>query len=339
MKKLFVISLVAMAISLASCSSKENKTSDAEKEKIEAVCVKTLEKTKISRVLTFSTNLQAYNKVNVAPALQGRIVSVNAEVGDYVQKGQLIAKMDQNQYIQTKLQYENLKVDFARISALNDSNNIAKQTYDQMKSQITILETALKNLETNTYVRAPFSGYIASRNYEAGELFSGLPIYELIDLTTLKAFVNIPESYFPVIKQGMKLDIKSDLYKDQSFPATIEIIYPTIDQNTHTFTCQVKIPNAGKSLRPGMYVSTNVFIGDDQTVVAPYNSVLKLQGSDERYVFINDNGYAKRVVVKFGQRFDDNIELVADDIKEGVELVIQGQSKLNQGTKLNITRQ
>lgn len=245
--------------------------------------------------------------------------------------------MDENQYIQTKQNFENIKLNYERVKALNDSNNIAKTTYDQMKAQYEVTSTALRNLETNTYLRAPFTGYIASKNYEPGELFGQLPIFELVDITTLKAYIAIPETYFPMVKEGMKLDIKSDIFAGKIFPATIEIVYPTIDQNTHTFTCQVKIPNAGKTLRPGMYVSTDVHLGTEQTIVVPYNAVLKLQGSDERYVFLNNNSKAQRVVVKLGQRFDDEVELISDEIKENNQVVVQGQSKLFDQSPINVT--
>ena len=222
------------------------------------------------------------------------------------------------------------------IKILNDSNNIAKQTYDQAKSGLDVLETSLKNLEENTYLRAPFAGVISARNYEPGELFAGQAIYELVQISTLKALVEIPESYFPDVKQGMKINLKTDTYADEVFPAVVEIVYPTIDEKSHTFSVKLRISNANQKLRPGMYVNTTLEMGKENTLVAPYNAVQKLQGSDERYVFLAENGKAKRVVVKFGQRFDDNVEILADEIKEGVDLITQGVAKLHDGTPIQI---
>jgi multidrug efflux pump subunit AcrA (membrane-fusion protein) len=85
-----------------------------------------------------------------------------------------------------------------------------------------------------------------------------------------------------------------------------------------------------------MYVSTTLEMGEEKTLTAPYNAVQKLQGSDERYVFLAENGKAKRVVVKFGQRFDDNVEIIADEIAEGKDLIIQGVAKLHDGTPITI---
>ena len=334
--KHYPVILAAVAMLLPACSSKSAEDTETEQEKVETVSTQKLQKQEIMRVLTFSSVLQPYEKVSVAPALQGRIKNLYVEVGDRVQKGQMLAKMDETQYLSTKLNYENTKTDFNRIKILNDSNNIAKQTYDQAKSGLDVLETSLKNLEENTYLRAPFAGVISARNYEPGELFSGQAIYELVQISTLKALVEIPESHFPNVKQGMKINLKTDTYADEVFPAVVEIVYPTIDVKSHTFSVKLKISNANQKLRPGMYVNTTLEMGKEQTLVAPYNAVQKLQGSDERYVFLAENGKAKRVVVKFGQRFDDNVEILADEIKEGVDLRTQGVAKLHDGTPIQI---
>ncbi len=327
--------LAVAAISMQSCSN-SSESADSKTAKVEVVAVQKVAKKEVMRILNFSAVLQAYQKVNVAPALQGRIVRVNCEVGDRVAQGQLLAQMDETQYLSTKIQYENNKVDFNRIKILNDSNNISKQTFDQAKSGLEVLETSLANLEKNTYLRAPFSGVISAKNYEPGELMGQMPIYELIQLNVLKALVQVPETYFPYVKEGMKLNVKSETYPGVEFPATVEVVYPTIDANSHTFSIKVKIPNPKNELRPGMYISTNLEMGKAEAVVVPYNSVQKLQGSDERFVFLNDNGTAHRVVVQFGQRFNDEIEIIADEIKPGVELIVQGAGRLHEGSKVDV---
>lgn len=186
--------------------------------------------------------------------------------------------------------------------------------------------------------KADFSGVISAKNFENGELYSGMPILTLIQINTLKSIVNIPEAYFPMIKAGTKVQLTSDIYKGRTFEGTIEIIYPTIDPNTHTFQAKVRIPNAKEELRPGMYMSVNIDLDNIEAIIVPYQSVLKLQGANERYVFINNDGYAKRVVVEMGKRFDDKIEIISNDIKEGDELVVVGQAKLVDGVKLNISK-
>ena len=146
----------------------------------------------------------------------------------------------------------------------------------------------------------------------------------------------IPETYYPQVKAGMKVDVKSDIYPDTVFPATIEIVYPTIDATSHTFNVKLRIPNVAEQLRPGMYVHASLQMGRGTALLMPYQSVQKLTGSNDRYIYINDGGVAKRVFVQIGQRFDDKIEVIADEVAEGLEVVTTGAEKLIPGCKLNI---
>ena len=315
-----------------------NKTKETVAEEVRVVQVKTqvLKKQTISRVIDLSTTLQGYETMNVAPSMSGKIEHIYVEIGSKVSKGQMLVRMDQNQYNTTKLTYANLGVELARMEALKESGAISQQTYDRTKLSYDQTKENMDFLERNTYIKAPFSGVIAAKNYEDGELYAGQPILVLTQINTLKAIINIPESNFPIIKKGQKVNLHSEIYPDKVFPATIEVVYPTIDATTHTFQVKLNIPNASLLLRPGMFVRTTLTLVKVDAIMAPYQAVLKLIGSNERYVFINENGIAKRVSVTLGQRFDDMVELLSSELSEGDDLVTLGQAKLVDGSKINV---
>ena len=134
----------------------------------------------------------------------------------------------------------------------------------------------------------------------------------------------------------MKVDVVCEIYPDRKFEGVVEVIYPTLDATTHTFKLKLKIPNANEELRPGMYAHTSLALGQINAIVVPYNAVMKLQGSNERYVFVNDNGVAKRITVTLGQRFDDQVELESNELKKGMQLITTGQARLVDGTPIEI---
>ena len=134
----------------------------------------------------------------------------------------------------------------------------------------------------------------------------------------------------------MPVSLTTEVYPGKEFQAFVDIIYPTIDPTTHNFLVQLMIPNAQELLRQGMYARAKLSLGEVNAMIVPYQSVLKLIGSNDRYVFIDQNGYAKRVAVLLGQRFDDKIEIIAPELKSGDELVVVGQARLTDGVKLNI---
>ena len=333
MKRVFIYSLAALM--LIGCGKKTT-TTTVEEERVEQVRTTVLHYQEIQREISLSTNLQGYLTLNVAPSVTGKIEHIYCEVGDRKTKGQDLVRMDQTQYKTTKITLGNLEVEKNRIENLLRTGSATQQQYDQILTQYNSTKEQLEFLQANTYVKAPFSGVISAKNYEDGELYGGQPILVLPQLDKLKALVAVPETYFPRFKEGMKLQLTSEIYPEKVFTATVEVVYPTIDATTHTFQVKIVVPNGQHLLRPGMYVTTTIGLGKAKVLVAPYQAVEKLVGANDRYVFINDNGRAKRVAVELGQRFDQNIEIIAPEIVEGVELVTVGQHKLVDGVKINI---
>lgn len=335
MKKTMIYALALLV--LASCGKKQT-TEEYTEEKVEQVKVSVLEFADIQREISLSANLEGYQTVNIAPSLTGLIEHIYVEVGDKKQAGDMLVRMDQNQYKTTKLAMQNLAIEKNRMDTLLKTGSVSQQSYDQIKLSYDQTKESLDFLEENTYVKAPFTGVISAKNYEDGELYGGQAIVVLTQISKLKALVAVPETHLPHIKAGMKVTLTSEIYPETVFPATVEVVYPTIDPNTHTFQVKLMIPNSQELLRPGMYVTTTLGLGKAKAIVVPYQTVEKLVGANDRYVFINDNGRAKRVAVTLGQRFDQNIEIISDELKAGMEMVTVGQHKLVDGAKLNIVR-
>ena len=332
--------LLTAVVLLASCGGKkEERQATTTKKEAEKVKVQTLQNERIAKQLELSTTLEGYETMNISPSITGHIEHIYVEVGSRVQKGSMLVRMDQTQLNTTRINLNSTKTELDRLAALKASGSVSEQVYDQTKAGYDQLVETERFQNENTFVKAQFAGVISAKNYEDGEMYTGAPILTLTQISRLKAIINIPETYFPLVKQGMKVDIYSDIYPDKTFPATIEIVYPTIDPSSHTFQAKLNIPNAGEKIRPGMYVRTSLSLGQIDAIVVPYQSVLKLTGSNDRYVFTNQNGTAHRVAVTLGQRFDDRIEIIPvipGDLKEGDQLVVTGQARLIDGAKLEI---
>ena len=337
------VSVMALALVglTAGCGKSDKKkageATESEGPRVEKVRVEPVVKQEIERDVECTAVLEGYETMNVSPSLTGIIEKRFKDVGDHVSTGDLLVRMDQNQLIQAKLNLANLETEMKRMDALLAGGNVTQQTYDKTKMGYEQAKQQVEFLQNNTFFKATFPGVVSARNYESGELFNGArPILTVVQLNMLKAIIDVPEAYFPKIKAGMKLNIISDIYPDTKFPAVIETIYPTVDAATHTFQCKVKIPNGSMKLRPGMYVHTAVNVGKVKVLAVPYQSVLKLTGSNERYLFLNENGFAKRVTVEAGQRFNRFVEVISDEVVEGGQVVTQGQARLIDGVELQV---
>ncbi len=340
MNKTIKIAAIALAvISFAACGNSGDKAATTTKKEAEKVKVLTLQSERIAKTLELSATLEGYETMNIAPSVTGHIEHIYVEVGSRVQKGAMLVRMDQTQLNTTRINLANTLTELERVTALKASGSVSEQVYDQTKTGYEQLAENERFLNENTFVKAQFAGVISAKNYEDGEMYAGQPILTLTQINRLKAIISIPETYFPLVHAGMKVNVESDIYPGKTFPATIEIVYPTVDPASHTFQAKLNIPNSSEKIRPGMYVRASFGVGEVNTIVVPYQSVLKLTGSNDRYVFVNDEGTARRVAVTLGQRFDDRIEIIPIEsgaIKAGDQLVVTGQARLVDGDKLEI---
>lgn len=328
---------------LTGCSSKKEENQKTESDAIPVKVMK-LEKRNIAKTLDYTATLQADEQVYYAPASTGRIGKIYVEVGDRIKKGQLLVEMDPTNFQQAEVQLKNLETEYNRAVKLNETGSISKQAYDAAVTNYEVAKSNYDFLKENTKMLAPFDGIVTGKYFEDGELYTGAAvggaakpsIVAVEKINPLKAYVNLSEQYFLAVKKGTKVELRSSIYPDRVFEGTVSIVYPTIDPASRTFTVEVKIPNSDEALRPGMYGTINFFIGETETVVVPALAVLKLQGANNRYVFLNKDGQAKRVEVTLGRRFEDQVEIISNELHEGDELVVVGQGKLVDGKTIAV---
>ena len=291
-----------------------------------------------------TATINAYEETYLSPALQGRIRSVKVNIDDHVTKGQLLVEMDGTQLEQTRLQYQMLKTDLDRLDTLLQYGSATQQSYDQMESQVESTYLILKNLEENTLLRAPYAGIITGKYYSDGELFSPTPntpvgkaaLVSLMQIDPLKVMVNLSEKYLPLVGVGMEAEIRTDVYPNETFSGKVFRIHPTVSQATRTFILEIKVPNKGEKIRPGMFARVSLKLGTKNALLVPAIAVLQQDGTNERFVMLHDNGAAKKVIVKILNRQDDQLEIASSLLSGGEELIIAGQTDLEDGDLVNV---
>lgn len=335
-----LILTTAVAVIIASCSDMGGKNAENGQETKapakEMVKVISLSNEEISRTIEYSSTLEPFEEIHLAPSTPGRIEEINAEIGDPVKKGQALVKMDDTQLIQSEIQLNNLKTDYSRMDKLKSAGSIAQQQFDQLETQFEVAKKNFEYLSDNNVIEAPFNGVISGRYFEPGEMYSGTPvatvgkaaILSIIQIDKLKAIVSISEKYFPMINKGMTAGVKADVYPEMDFSGKIVRIYPTINPQSRTFNVELTIDNSKNLLRPGMFCRVSIDLEKTEAMVLPVLAILKMQGSNIRYIFVEENGIAKRVEVQPGKRFDDKVEVISDELHVGDKIIISGQSRL-----------
>lgn len=341
----------ASALGLAlmvSCSGGEKKaeTASVTESKKEVVKVMELQFQTIARSVEYPATLKAYEEVHLAPATPGRIEGIFAQVGDRVSKGTALVQMDRTQLQQAEIQLKNLELDFNRLDTLSKVGSIPMQQYDQLKTQYTVAKSNVEFLRDNTRLLAPFNGVISGRYFEPGELYSGAPntpvgkaaVLSIVQIDRLKAVVSLSEKYFPFVKTGMETNVVSDIYKDRIFPGRIYRIYPTIDPLNRTFSIEILVDNRERLLRPGMFSRVTFDLDEEEAILLPSSAVMKMQGSNDRYLFVEKGGVAQRVAVTIGKRYDDDIEVFSDMLNAGDRIIVTGQARLVDGVAVEVVK-
>lgn len=341
---LFLLLVLFISSCKNSSESGEARKKEDGNEKSVPVSVKPIKKQEVTRTLEYTANLIAFKEIHSAPASPGRISKINVEVGSRVSKGQVLVEMDKTQLTQALSQLQNARYNYRSVDTLYQLGSISEQQYEQVKTQYELAKSNVEFLQENTTLESPINGIVTGKYFEAGEMYSGAPntpagkaaVVSLMQINPLKAVVNVSQTYFPQMKEGMEAKIATDIYPDMIFEGNIYKVYPTIDRNTRTFQIEVLVKNNRELLRPGMFANIQIELKEDEALLVPAISVLKQEGTNNRYIFLNNNGNAKKVIVQIGKRYDDKIEIIAKGVQEGDQLIVEGQSNLMDGLKLNV---
>jgi membrane fusion protein, multidrug efflux system len=348
MKRVLIYTITAvLALGIFSCKGKpaeETAAGTSEGETIQPVKTMPVAMQTFKRTVKLTANMMAEEEAYLAPGISGKIRSIEVDVNDRVKKGETLVKMDRTQLAQTSVQYENLKKDLARLDTLLQYGSVTQQAYDQMKTQVRVTGVMLENLEENTTLKAPFEGVITGKYFNDGELFSPAPntqagkaaIVSMVKMDVLKVFVSISETYLPLVKKGQIATVLTDVYPADTFAAEVYRINPTINPASRTFTVELRMQNKDYRLRPGMYSTVTLELGDRQALLVPAMAVQKQPGTNDRYIYIYKDGVANRIQVTLGERLDDQLELITNGVKEGDMLIYAGHVNLMDGDRVKL---
>ncbi|MDE5623085.1 MAG: efflux RND transporter periplasmic adaptor subunit [Alistipes sp.] len=333
MRKLMFMMLAATA--LTACTHKNTAVTAQD----EGVLTKTAtaEAAEVRLTEEFTSEIEPYKENDITPAAQGvHIDRILVDVGDKVQKGQLLVTLDPTQYTQARVQLKTVEDDYNRLLPVYEAGGISAQQIQQAKAQLDVQREAVANLKKNIEVRSPITGVVTARNYESGDLFAAQPILHVMQIDPLKVIVNISEQYYPNVKVGMPVELLVDIFPEKKFTGTVSLIYPALDPATRTFKVEVRVPNADRTLRPGMFARTIFDLGEKPGVMVPDVAIQKQVGTAERYLYvIKADSTAERRAVKPGRQVGSRIDILSG-VEAGEEVAVTALSKLYDGAKVTV---
>ncbi len=338
MKYTRIFLFIAAVAMMAGCGSKKNESNNAAAPQMTPmVSVVTAQAEDVDITNTFTSNIEPFAVNNIVSQTAGRIVSIRAEVGDKVRKGQLLATMDDVNLAKTRMQYVNDSTELVRLTELYNIGAVAQADYDMAKLALNITKKTYNNLAENTYLRSPINGVVTARNYDKGDMYSMTqPIFVVQQIQPVKMLINVSESLFTQVNQGMEFDITVESYPGETFQGKVNLIYPTVSATTHTFPVEVVCQNADQRLRPGMFARVTANFGTNHHVVVPDVAVVKQMGSGEHFIYVlQPDNTVKYQLVEVGKRLGNRYEIISG-INEGDKIVTEGQARLKDGVTVQV---
>lgn len=281
------------------------------------------------------------SSVMVSFSGMGVLKSVAASEGKTVQKGQLLAAIDDSQarnaLAMAKSALEQAKDAEARMRQLHEAGSLPDIKWIEVKSKVEQAEASYamckKSLEDCT-VYAPISGVVGTKIMSVGEnVLPTEPVMTILNINNVKVQVSIPEKEIGKIDASTPATITVEALNGQSFQGGTIEKGVSADPLTHTYNVYVNMQNTERKLLPGMVANVCFDVsGGQQVLTVPVKSVQ--QNSDKSlFVWLNDNGKAKRTKITLGETVGNRV-VIASGLKEGDNVVVEGYQKLSEGTSV-----
>lgn len=265
-------------------------------------------------------------EVEVKSEASGRLVTLNIREGAYVQKGSLIAKLEDKDILAQlkKLDFEEQLAaqTEAREKKLLEINAISKEEYDMAVNRVNTLSADKELLEVmleRTSVRAPFSGRMGLKNISEGAYITpAVVITNLVQTTPAKLDFSVPEKYVGKINLGQTVSFTID-GTDEIYSARVLAFDPKIDENLRTLRVRAVTGNPKGRLLPGMFVRVEIPLGKEKSIMIPSESIIPILKGKK--IFVMMDGQAEEVIIKTGLRTDTEVQ-VDDGLVPGDSVIV-----------------
>lgn len=305
--------------------------------------------------LKASGALAAWDEIILGVELGGlRIVSLNVDVGDRVEKGQLIAKLNdetlradvlkaQAALMQARASLREAQANANRSRSVQDTGAISGQQIEQYEVALQLAQAGVKAAEAGlaaqkirfeqSRIVAPSAGLISSRTASMGEVVAnGGELVRIVRDERIEWRAELDAGQLSRVRIGMPARIT--LASGKTIEGEVRQVSPTLDQKTRTAYAYVALP-VHEDARAGDYVSGQFEIGEMTALTVPGSAVVLRDGKSHIFVLDEANGKVRQKTVLTGRSREDRIEIV-DGLAEGDQVVRAGGAFLNDGDTVSV---
>lgn len=261
--------------------------------------------------------IEASKQVTVSAQISGRVVEIKFDAGAFVQRGQVIARIDerettqalagsQAQVAQAQANLQNAKATYERSKQLFEKKFFSQAALDKALADFQAAQAQTQATQAGAgqaaiahgyaTVVAPYSGVVAARLVESGEMVSpGKPLLSVFDPKDLRAVANIPQYKLAEVRRAPHAKIEFPSI-DKWITTRSTTVLPSADARTHATKVRLDLPENLRDIYPGMFARAHFAVGRMKTLLAPIAAVVRRSEITAVYVVDAKGGVTLRQV-------------------------------------------
>jgi membrane fusion protein, multidrug efflux system len=305
--------------------------------------------------------LEAYSRAPIFARVSGYLKSWNADIGAKVRAGQVIAEIEapdlDQQLLQARADLASQEASaslseatLARRKSLIASNFVSMQEIDERSADLSNKKAAVKSGQANVErlealarykkITVPFDGIVTARDTDVGALInagggSGPAMFVVSDISKLRVYVNVPQSYVPAIRIGAKAVISMPEYPKRTFDATVEASSQSVDVSSGTTRMQLALDNANGELMPGGYANVRMSLQRDAVPLHIPASALIFNQSGLRVATVGPDDRVLFKTVPIARDLGRDIEL-GSGLSAGDRVIVAPPDGLADGDEVRV---
>ncbi len=287
-----------------------------------------------------TTTIGSEGDAAVLARVPGEVVELLVEEGDWVEKGQVLARLDGErlrlEMLSAKANLDKARGEYERYEDLSLRGLVSKSMFDGLRFDLEGLESTykLKKLNYNySRIRATISGYVSTREIKLGQSVAvNDATFRITDTNQLVAYLQIPQTDLAKFAAGNTATLEVDSMPGRKYAADIVRISPTIDTRNGTFRATAIIDNAADELAPGMFARfTIAYAKHTNALLIPTQAIVN---EDQRSsVYVVSNGEVTLRQIETGIESDGRVEVLSG-LSDDEQIVVVGQATLRDGSKV-----
>ena len=371
-KLISVLAVIVITFTAGFISCSGNKLTDSS-DLTQAVKITKPEKRKFSRSFDTASVAKAVKSAYINPKVAATIKSFNVKEGDFVSAGSTLAQLDGSDYeiavnaskaqlsaaeagvMQAEAAFAKISADYERFKTLKQNGSVSDSEFEQIESGYKQTEAGLaaakaqRNMAQSaldgntrqfnyTSIIAPFSGYIASRNGEIGEMASPAnprPMFEIVQTDKLKVEIFISELEIGGINKDTTAKVIFDAFPDKETTAKVNLINSKVDTMTKSIKVEMIMDNPGNVFKSGMTVRVRFTLPEHEYLVIPRNAIFT-RDNEAGIVYVKneaDRVFAKEV---FMGGSVEGYSIIEKGLDGNEDVVVGGGRRLEEGQKVAV---